>query len=357
VTTLHARVDLLEGQLRESLVGAGAGLRKRAFAVLRLTRTDGTTGLGEASPLPGYSPDSIEEASRELRELTEHSIEADPLATPPALLSDALAAHSMQCPSSRFAVEAALLDWLGRTRLQPLHEVLAGQGERSPIPIADLVAEPNPASWPSHVDALVEDGATHVKMKIGSDLDAEVAALQAVRRAHPTLPIRLDANRRLSPSLVIRHAGSLESLELELMEEPVAAERWLDVIDLPLPFALDETLGEQALSQRLLETGAVRAVVLKPTVLGGLRASFEVAERAAEHGVPTLVSHTFEGPIARAATAELALALQTELAAGLGAHPALELWPDHQISAIVARQIVPHRTSGLGLRFDEDPDG
>ncbi len=105
-----------------------------------------------------------------------------------------------------------------------------------------------------------------------------------------------------------------------------------------------------------IEMGAANAVVIKPTVLGGLRASFDVAERAAAHGAQYLVSHTFDGPIARAVTAELALALQTELAAGLGWHPALELWPPHQIAAICGRQIVPHDSAGLGLQFEEGLD-
>lgn len=357
MTALHARVDLLEGDLSQSLVGAGAGMSRRTFAVLQLMRSDGMAGLGEASPLPGYSPDSIEEVTLELRGLTERAVPVDPLATPAALLSDVFAAHPVACPSSRFALETALLDWLGRNRSEPLHEALGGRAHRSPIPIADLVSEPSPRAWPSHVDALIEDGATHLKLKIGSNLDAELAALQSIRRTHPRLPIRLDANRRLSPELVVQRADSLGALELELIEEPVAPEHWRRVIALPLPFALDETLADQELSRRLLETGRVRAVVLKPTVLGGLRASLEVAERAAEHGVPALVSHTFEGPIARAATAELALTLQTELAAGLGVHPALSLWPRCEIAAIAARQIVAHDRPGLGILFDEDADG
>jgi L-alanine-DL-glutamate epimerase-like enolase superfamily enzyme len=116
---------------------------------------------------------------------------------------------------------------------------------------------------------------------------------------------------------------------------------------------LDETLRDADLSRRVLESGKVCAVVIKPTVLGGLRASFEVAERAAAHGAEYLVSHTFDGPIARAVTAELALALQTKLAAGLGWHPALELWPAHHTAAIRDRQIAPHDAPGLGLHFEE----
>ncbi|HSN83329.1 MAG TPA: enolase C-terminal domain-like protein [Polyangiales bacterium] len=353
MTDLHARIDLLEGELPRPLIGAATGLSKRAFAILRLTRSDGTTGLGEASPLPGYSPDSIDDVARDLGPLADGPLHADPLATPAVLLTEAFAAHSVRCPSARFALETALLDWLGQTRAEPLHQIIGGRARRAPIPIADLVVEPNPASWPSHVDALLESGATHLKLKIGLDPDAEIDALRAIRRAHPALPLRLDANRRMTTKALHQHADALEALGLEMLEEPVGPAHWLDVVELPLPFALDETLGDEALAQRLLESGRIDAVVLKPMVLGGLRACLEMAERAAEHGARAVVSHTFDGPIARAAAAELALALQTDLAAGLGAHPALALWPSCEIAAIAGRKLVPHGAPGLGLRLGE----
>jgi len=356
VTELHAQIEVLEGELPSSLAGAASGLSERTFAVLRLMRDDGTTGLGEASPLPGYSPDSISEVADELQRLTDSPLLVSPMARPLELLVDAFAVHPLKHPASRLALESALLDWLGQTRGEPLHQVLGGDVERQSIPIADLVMESDPAVWLARTEALLQDGATHLKFKVGLAFDAEVRALQMLRQEHPGLPIRIDANGRIPFDALRRHAESLEALELELFEEPVASKDWSAALGLPLPFALDESLRSEELSLRLLESGRIRAVVIKPMVLGGLRASFDVAERAAAHGAQYLVSHTFDGPIARALTAELALTLQTELAAGLGSHPALALWPPHRIAAIREREIVPHGVPGLGLHFDEDPD-
>jgi len=357
VTELHAQIDLVEGELSDPLVGGAEGLVKRAFAVLRLMRSDGTTGLGEASPLPGYSPDAMADVADELQGLADGPVLVNPLASPLELLVDAFAARPLNQPSARFALETALLDWLGRTRGEPVHRVLGGDAERRAVPIADLVMTADAGEWPARTDELLADGATHLKLKIGSDLESELAALRSIRRAHPRLPLRLDANRSIPVALLRRHSESLEALELELIEEPVAPEDWPTALGLPLPFALDETLRDEALTQRLLDSGRIAAVVIKPMVLGGLRASFEAAERAAAHGAQYLVSHSFDGPIARAVTAELALALQTELAAGLGDHPALGLWPPHRIAAIAGREIIPHAAPGLGLEFDEDSDG
>ena len=356
MTELHARLDLLDGTLSGALVGAAAGVSSRRFAVLTLTRGDGTAGIGEASPLPGYSPDSIDEACSELRRLVEEPVEVDALGTPFEIVSSVLAAHPVRTPSARFAIETALLDWLGHTRAEPAHRVLAGDVTCDPIPIAELVLEPDPARWPAAVDVNVAAGATHLKLKVGVDLAREVAALTAIRAAHPTLRLRLDGNGRASLDALRAHASSLEALGLELFEEPVPRDQWSEALELPLPFALDESLRDREHAKQLLESGRIRAVVLKPTVLGGLEASFEVAELGARFGASCLVSHTFDGPIARAAAVELALALRAELAAGLGTHPALDLWPPYRIDAVRARTIAPHDSPGLGLHFEDQDE-
>lgn len=355
MTELHARLDLLEGNCR-GLVGAAAGLHKRAFAVLSLMRGDGTTGMGEASPLPGYSPDSIEEATAELRRLVDGPVRVDPLVSPLALLDQGFAASSIEHPSSRFALETALLDWLGRTRNVPLHRMLAGDVPAEPIRIADLVLESDPRRWAPSVDRLVSEGATHLKLKVGVDLDQELRALRTIRRSHPSIALRLDGNRRIPLDSLRRHAATFEALELELFEEPVADEDWPRALALPLPYALDESLRNGVRSGALLETGKIRAVVLKPMVLGGLRRSLELAEHAATFRTACLVSHTFDGPISRAATAELALVLRSELAAGLSVHPGLDLWSPHRIAAIRGREIVPHDAPGLGIEFEGHRD-
>ena len=125
MTLLHAQLDLIEGRLPRGLVGAAAGLAERTFAVLTLSSEDGTTGVGEASPLPGYSPDSIDDADEELQDLIDAPIEVNPSSAPRALLDRTPEVQLMEHPSARFALESALLDWLGKVRGQPVHALLA----------------------------------------------------------------------------------------------------------------------------------------------------------------------------------------------------------------------------------------
>ena len=356
MTELHAKVDVVEGALPSALVGGGAGIDRRSFAVLTLMRDDGTLGLGEASPLPGYSPDDMWDVAEALHALVATPIEVDALASPFDIVSCALGERPPAEPSARFALETAVLDWLGRNRGLPVHRILGGDAERDPVPIGDLVMAQNPSEWLPEADRLLADGATHLKLKVGLDVAREVQALQAIRSEHRTLPLRLDGNGNLSVEELRAYADAFERLELEMFEEPVSGEAWSEVLELPLPWALDESLLDVDASLRALESERVRALVLKPTVLGGFGACFEWAGRAAVVGADVTVSHTFDGPIARAAAAELALALRCGLAAGLGPHPALELWPPCTTASIDGRRIVPHDEPGLGLTFEEEPD-
>ena len=355
MTLLDARVDVLERRLPRSLVGAGAPLGRRAFGVLTLRDRNGVVGLGEASPLPGYSPDSIEEAVAALRQLGEAPLEVDPRVPPRVLLEHFSKEWPLRSPSARCALESALLDWIGRVRGEPAHALLGASGVRE-IPIAHLVLQPDPSAWLAEVERLSHAGVAHIKLKIGEDFARELLFLKRIRDRYPTLQIRLDANRRLPIADLTAHATTLASLGVELIEEPVRVEHWPEALSLPIPFALDETLRNPEVATRLLAQGRVRAVVLKPMVLGGFAVAFDLAERAREHGAHPLVSHVFDGSIARAAAAELALALGTRLAAGLGDHPALEVGPSYRAASLDGARIRPHRRPGLGLERMEAQD-
>ena len=156
MTLLHAQIDLLEGELVGDLAGRALGLSSRAFAILRLTDDDGVYGLGEASPLPGTSPDTIEQAVAELGELCGAPLEVDPGLPARTLLDRSAEVQFMQAPSARFALETAMLDWLGKVHEQPVYRLLAPPTSES-IPIADLVFERDPSAWPAHVADLCRD--------------------------------------------------------------------------------------------------------------------------------------------------------------------------------------------------------
>ncbi len=324
---LRARVELVRGPFAAH--NANRGWTERSG--LRLSLTDGShTGEGEASPLPGYSPDTLEEAREALATLD--GLPIDPLAP-----FDALPAL---CPSAAFAAEVALLDWQGQRSGWPLGALIGG-ARHARLPVAALVDGVESGR------ARLSAGHRILKLKIGADLDRELAVAETLRAEGATL--RFDANGSLDPDALPAVLERLAALDAELLEEPCDGP-W--PTDSPVPLAVDESLfrdRERALAR---VRGAEAAwAVLKPTCLGGVRAIDALSESIHDAGGRVLFSHAFGGPIERAACGALALALG-DGAPGLAPHAGLELWPAAVADAFDGPTLRPSAAPGLGLRWD-----
>ncbi|RYE88950.1 MAG: hypothetical protein EOO75_12615, partial [Myxococcales bacterium] len=158
--------------------------------LLLILEADGALGLGEASPLPGYSPDSLDEAGGELRAIVEN------IHTAPDDL-DAIAALSapLASPAARFALETALLDLAARSQGVPLHRRLR-PGPAPAVARSGLLQESTPRALDAEALARRAEGLRHLKLKVGAGpVEDDV---ERVRRLRETLgsgvSLRLDAN-------------------------------------------------------------------------------------------------------------------------------------------------------------------
>ena len=251
-------------------------------------------GLGEAAPLPGWSGDSLELAEAELRAFDARWPCTDFYARLGRLRS----------PSARFALELAAFDLAAQQR---------GLGFREVVSQALGGIEARAVEHAALVDLRDDElpTASTFKIKLGRDLEQELAAAERIRREHPDAKLRFDANGSLGADAP-RVLRRLADLEAELIEEPP-----LD-LESPVPVALDESLGSLDGSERraLYARGAVQAIVLKPMALGGLRRCVELAREAAAYGVWSIASHLWTGSIARRGESVLA-----EIVDSLVAHP------------------------------------
>lgn len=103
-------------------------------------------------------------------------------------------------------------------------------------------------------------------------------------------------------------------------------------------------------ARRACEQGWCQFLVLKPMALGGAFECLRIAEHAMQCGVPCVVTHMHDGPIAFAAAAALALALPgATAAAGLDRY-GLDRAPFAiEIPSISATHLLTTHEPGLGL--------
>jgi o-succinylbenzoate synthase len=289
-----------------------------ARGALVRVRRGGRVGVGECAPLPGRSPDTIDACVRALET-------ARALHDVPASL-----------PAARFALETALADLDAQERGCSVAGVLAA------APHAVL-----PCSAVVRLGGSSDAGTWKVKIGAGR-VEDEVAQLHAVPAG---VRLRLDVNRRWDRDTAARALPLLAALSPEWVEEPMPARELVALGPPPVPIALDESvLDDPDATMAALDRGLVRALVLKPAVLGGLAACARWAARARTAGAVPIVSHLFDGPVALAACIELALALAQpgDPAPGLGRHDGLGDWPPVDIPQLRGVTLVSHRP-GLGV--------
>ena len=343
------------GNLPVPVNNSGHSWRERRGMVLRLFDDAGNVGQGEASPLPGYSPEDLPSARAALaREPWRRLATIDASAPLIPQVRHAVDGIDEGLPAARFALETALLDLIGQRTGRPLW-VLLGTGEPAgPVPLSCSVSTHDARHAVESARRAVEKGAAAVKVKVGADWEAEMGLLRALRRElGADVRLRVDANQSFEAGVLLGRLLELASLGVEMVEEPCATHVLESLDRSPVPIALDESLqGPRgpALLSRLGAAGVVRYVILKPTTLGGLSACLDIARHARATGAEPIVTHTFDGPIALAAACALAVALPPPRhPAGLSHHAGLAAYPAVELPMVEPRQIVPSEEPGLGI--------
>lgn len=340
--TLSARITRVGGALVGRIGSAARPQSSRAGLVLELRDRDGLLGLGEASPLPGTSPETLDEAMEALRfvarevEAATRSLGLTPLASDRLgpVEVDAITRRMSalaRAPSARFAVESALGDLGARARGQSLARWLAGApaalGALGRSVLLGSLARPDlDAETRRHLAR----GARTFKLKIdGRAPDAEASTIARLASLAPSSRFRLDLNGALSPADARRALARYARLAVELVEEPTEGVALLSLGETDVPWFADESLLQEDLRARLLDRPECAGFVVKPA-LHGLLGARSIALAALAAGKRVVVTHTFDGPVALGAAAALALSLPRDgvLAAGVDLHDALAVFPD-----------------------------
>lgn len=355
--------------------GAARGARERE-SVLVIVHTDaGLVGLGEASPLPGMSVDTISDAIAAADALAARL----PLAIHSPRDASALADQITMAPAAQFAIETALLALFAQQRRTSIASLLAPAMPQAELENAVVVDTENEARFAT---------ARVLKIKVGPTGDVD--RVHRIAAAAPHARLRIDANRSWSFADTPGIIESLRDLPIEYIEEPCpnahllldtrdrpsndivrpSSTRGVDAPDRPsndivrpsstrdvdardrpssdivrpssndiardhasrMPargelahrIALDESLAEldRADLLRALTSPRLAALVLKPTLLGSFAKCLELAALALEHGVAPVVTHTLEGAVGFAACIELARAIAADVPVGLARPPA-----------------------------------
>ncbi|MFB6125329.1 MAG: o-succinylbenzoate synthase [Halanaeroarchaeum sp.] len=297
-------------------------------------------GLGEATPLPGFT-ETHEECDSAL-DAAVTGLREDDWPAAFAAVADA--------PAARMALATAALDRRAREVGEPLSRFLGGDG-RETIFVNATVGDGGVEETVGAATAAIDAGFSTLKLKVGARSVAEdVARVRAVRAAVGEASLRLDANGAWSPTEAREALADLAGLDLEYVEQPLAANRLAETRTLrgDVPIALDESLTV-ADPRDVVAGGYADTLVLKPMALGGPDVVRGLAHAAGREGIDAVVSNTVDAVVARTAAVHIAASLADPLAAGLATADLLarDLGPD-PAPVEGGRMAVP-QAPGLGV--------
>jgi O-succinylbenzoate synthase len=298
---VHAEVlEVALPLLRPFVTGFGITATRRTMLV-HLTDENGVEGWGEGPALdhPYYLPDTTSSA---------FGVAADfalPLALAAPTLSPADVVEAMaRIRGNTFAragVEEAFWSLQAAVVGSSLSELVGGRpgdiavGES--LSITDTIEETL-----EEVALRISEGYQRIKLKIQPGWDVDVVA--AVRGlVGDDVMLQVDANAAYTLD-DLATLQALDDYDLACIEQPLAWDALIEHAQLQrqirTPVCLDETLRSPGDVRRALDLDACRNVNLKPSRVGGITASLQIAELCRSRGVPLWCGGMMESGIGRA---------------------------------------------------------
>jgi len=298
-------------------------LSHREGFVIEVRDRQDRLGLGEAAPLAGFGMESLEETEVILSQLSKSLINAE------IKNLDDIANLLQECdrtPAAKHGIELALLHLLAQSQNLPLSQLLANSvngAVREQVPMNVVIGAIAPELAAIKAQEYLTQGYRCLKIKVGTqDFGSDLRRVEAVRsQVGNHVQIRIDANQAWSANEAITNLAKLEFLQIEYVEQPVAA---LDLTGMltvrrsqSIPIAADESANNLIQLQHVITSQAADIIILKPMALGGILTAHRAAFMALNAGLDVVVTTTIDGAIARQAAYDLAASLPINRACGL----------------------------------------
>jgi O-succinylbenzoate synthase len=279
-------------------------------------------GWGEAAPLPGFSRETLGEASRHLQQQAEQLAGRE---LTDSVIDDALRRHvdADSPPSVQFAVASAITElWADRREMSVPAMLGGGAGT---VPLNALIYGDD-TDFANIAERYREAGFRAVKLKVGRrTVEEDVARVQELAaRLGEDVALRLDANRAWTFEQAIAFAERLEDVSVEYVEEPLEQPDRLSAFAeaTGLPVAIDETTREID-PGALGDVDGLAAVILKPTMLGGIRHVRRWVIHTLNEGAAPVFSAAYESGVGTRMLVALASVL-SDAPAGLSTYTRLK---------------------------------
>ena len=296
--------------------GTSRGVLKTKETWFIILESKGKRGIGECGVFRGLSIDDRPDYEEKLK-WTCNNIH---------LGLEVLLNELVEFPSIQFGLEMAFKS-IESHNLFELFPSKFTKGEDS-IAINGLIWMGTKQFMKQQIQDKINTGFTCIKMKIGAiDFDTEVDLLKSIRKEFSSndIELRVDANGAFNPKVALDKLKILSELDLHSIEQPITQGQHAEMASLceetPLPIALDEELiGVFSVTekQKLIETINPQYIILKPSLVGGIKGSDEWIEIAKKQKIGWWITSALESNVGLSTIAQYTYLKQNPMPQGLG---------------------------------------
>ncbi|WP_299536569.1 o-succinylbenzoate synthase [Ulvibacterium sp.] len=296
--------------------GTSRGILTEKETWFLILEENGKFGIGECGLLRGLSVDDVEDYEDKLHWTCNHI----------SIGAETLYAQLKEYPSIQFGLEQAFVSLESKNTFELFASPFTSG--TNTIPINGLIWMGDASFMHEQIQQKLSEGFTCIKLKIGAiDFDKEIELLESIRKTYSKedIELRVDANGAFEPKGALEKLQILSDYELHSIEQPIKPGQHREMKELckksPLPIALDEELigiFDSTEKRSLLQAIWPHYLILKPSLIGGIKGSEEWIALANEYNIGWWVTSALESNIGLNAIAQWTFTLNNPMPQGLG---------------------------------------
>ncbi len=312
------RIEKIRYELTKPVITSKAQVSSRVGWAVVMDEGE-FSGCGEILPLEGWSSVTIEEAYSQLVSYKHSEI--------------AMSELSNEVQS---AINLAIWNLEASKNDETLLEHLGGGSDC--VKVNALLDGSSQRNLRSGLESYRLSGLSVFKVKLGFRDDQERLQLLS-EIVQEDERIRLDPNGSWSLQYAVTFLDRARKLlgdRLEYVEDPVANFEDLKKLRsiVPVPIAADELCNSINDLKAFISENLGEYIVIKPSLIGGIDQTLEISSYAEENNIQTVISSTYDGPIALQGWCAVAANVAPEVTHGLGT---ADLFSDAQMRKMVPK--------------------
>ena len=296
--------------------GTSRGILKTKETWFLYLEKEGNFGIGECGLFRGLSIDDRPDYENKLKWVCNNI----------GLGLDILLSKTNDFPSIQIGIEQAFLSLHSSSPFKLFVSDFTESNKA--IAINGLIWMGDRQFMKDQIKEKIAQGFQCLKMKIGAiDFKSEIELLASIRKEFSIkdIELRVDANGAFKSSEALEKLKILSSYNLHSIEQPIKQGKFQEMALLceqsPLPIALDEELigvFDVTKKKELLHIINPQYIILKPSLVGGFKGSFEWLDIANEFDIGWWVTSALESNIGLNAIAQWTATLKSSMPQGLG---------------------------------------